>query len=75
MNCQDNNRQLKPKGIEKILEEYDFWSIKGLNLEYVKPKCFNCQLVIEYKICVKGHKYNSYKVSKKHSSSITCFKN
>lgn len=38
---QDNHGLLTPKGIRKILEERSLWPIRGLKLEYVKPKCFN----------------------------------
>ena len=44
-------------------------------MECINPKCFNCQLIAEYKICVKGHKCDSCKVSKEYTKSITCFKN
>lgn len=75
MNFQDNHGLLTPKGIQKILEERNLWPIRGLKLECVKLKCFNCQLVAECKICVKGHKCDSCKVPKEHSGSITCSRN
>lgn len=74
-NFQDNHGLLTPKGIRKILEERSLWPIRGLKLECVKPKCFNCQLVAECKICVKRHKCDTCKVPNEHSGSITCFKN
>ena len=75
INFQDNNGQLIPKKIHKILEEQNLWPIRGLKLEYVKPKCFNCQLVAKCKICVRRHKCDLCKVPKEHSGSISCSQN
>ena len=72
---QGDNGQLTQKGIQKVLEEWNLWPAKGLKLECLKPKCFNCQLVAECKICVKGQKCDSCKVPKQHSGTITCSKN
>ena len=49
----------------KILEEKAIWSQKWLKLNYLKFKCFNYQVAAECKICIKKHKYNIYKISKK----------
>ena len=63
-----------PKGIQKILEERGIWPEKGLKLSCLKPKCFNCQVAAECKICVKGHKCETCKVPKV-CSSLNCSKN
>lgn len=44
-------------------------------MKYVERKFFNCHLVAKCKIYIKKQKYDSCKVSKKHSESITCSKN
>ena len=61
---QKDNGQLTQKEIHKVLEKRNLWPAKKLKLECLKPKCFNCQLVAECKIYVKGHKYDSCKVPK-----------
>ena len=75
MNFQDNNRQLTPKEIQKILEECNLWPFRVLKLEFVKSKYFNYQLVAKCKICVKGYKCDLYKVLKEKSGLITFSKN
>lgn len=57
------------KGIQKV------WPAKSLKLECTKPKCFNCQVVADCKICIKGHKCDPCKISKQHSGSTTYSKN
>lgn len=58
----NENNQSTQKGIYKILEKKGLWPAKRLNLNYPKLKYFNCQVAAEYKIYVKGHKYNTCKV-------------
>ena len=41
---------------------------KRLNLECLKPKCFNCKVAANCEICEKGHKYDSCKIPYEHSS-------
>ena len=45
---------LIPKGIQRILEERNLWPQSGLYLECLKPKCHDCQSIVDCKICVKG---------------------
>ena len=49
------------KEVQRILEERKFWR---LNLECPKPKCFNCEIAANYKVCIQGHKYDLYKTPK-----------
>lgn len=55
------------KEVQKVLEKRGVWPISGLNLSCPKPKCFNCQVAAEYKICVKGHKCDTYKLPRQCS--------
>ena len=75
MNFQDNNGQLITKKIQKILKEHNLWSIRGLNLKYIKSKYFNCQLVTECKIWVKRYKCDLSKVPEENSGFINYSKN
>lgn len=75
MDFQGDNEYLTQKEIQKVLEVWNFWPAKGLKLECLKPKLFNCQLVAECEICVKKHKYDSCKFLKQYSGSITSSKN
>lgn len=68
MSFQEMNGQFTQKGVQRVLEERSLWPHKGLNLEYPKPKCFNCEVAANYKICEKGHKRDSCKAPKNHSS-------
>ena len=52
MNFLNENNQSTQKSIQKILEERELWPARGLNLSCPKPKCFNCQVAAECKICV-----------------------
>lgn len=36
-----------------MLEDQNFWPAKGLKLKYRKPKYFNYQITIDYKIYIK----------------------
>lgn len=40
-----------------------------MNLEYTKPKYFNCKVAVNCKICVKEHKYETCKAPKQCSST------
>lgn len=75
MSYQDEQGKIVQKGIQLVLEERNLWPTRGLKLEYTKPKCFNCQMLSECKICVKGHKCELYKAPKQHSGSTKCTKN
>lgn len=61
------------KGIQKVLEERNLWPVKGLNLECTKPKCFNCQVVADCKVCEKGKRCNLCKAPRAHSA-LNCSK-
>lgn len=74
MNFQRPDGKWIQKRIQKVLEERGLWPAKGLKLECTKPKCFNCQVVADCKICIKGHKCDPCKISKQHSGSNTCSK-
>ena len=64
---QDKDRKWVQKGVQRNLEEQQLWSTNGLNLECPKPKCFNCQVVADCKIYIKGHKCNLCKAPQNHS--------
>lgn len=50
------------KRVQKVLKKRGVWLIRELNLNCLKPKCFNCQMATEYKIYVKKkHKYDTDK--------------
>lgn len=42
------------KGIQRVLTERGLWPATGLNLECPKPKCYNCQMMADCKLCIKG---------------------
>ena len=67
MSFWDEKRKLIQKRVQRILEKLQLWPIESLNLEYLKPKYFNCQVVIDCKIYIKGHKYDLYKSLQNHS--------
>lgn len=46
----NENNQGNKKNTQKILEEKRLWPAKKFNLSYPKPKCFNCQVIVKYKI-------------------------
>lgn len=73
MSFQEINRQFTQKKVQRVLEERSLWPHKDLNLECPKPKCFNCEVAANCKICEKGHKCDSCKAPKNHSSD-TCSK-
>lgn len=62
MNYNKVNGQYILKKIKKILEKGNLYLSKRLNLEYLKPKFFNCQIAIECKICLKRYKYELCKI-------------
>ena len=66
---QDAQGTLIPKGIQCILQERGLWSQGGLNLECPKPKCFIYEVAANCKTCVKGHRCESCKAPKNHSST------
>ena len=68
MSFQKRNGHHTQKGIQRVLEERNIWPYKGLNLECSKPKCFNCEVAANCKICEKGNKCDSCKAPKNHSS-------
>ena len=74
MNFLNDKNELVPKGIQQILEERGLWPAKKLNLSCLKPKCLNCQVSAECKICVKGHKCNTCK-GPQQCSSTNCYNN
>lgn len=49
--------------------------MRGFELDYIKLKSCNCQLVAKCKICIKEYKFDLCKVSKKHNRFITYSKN
>ena len=64
MSFQGPNRKYIQKKIQKVLEKYVLWPAKKLKLEYTKPKCFKCQVVVNCKTCIQGHKCDPYKIPK-----------
>lgn len=51
------------------------WPSRGINFECPKPKCFNCQVTAESKICIKRHKCKLCKIPRQHSGTAICTKN
>lgn len=47
-----------------MLKEQNLWPARGLKLEYIEPKCFNYQIAVDWKICVKKYKCDLYKAFK-----------
>lgn len=74
MNFLNNKSQWTQKEIQRILEEQRLRPAKGLNLCCFKPKCFNCQIATNCKICIKGYKCDTYKIPQKYSLT-SCSKN
>lgn len=64
MSFQDEERKWVQKGVQCIVEERQLWPTRGLNLECPKPKCFNCQVAADCKICIKGHNATCVKFHK-----------
>lgn len=50
-----------------MLEKKKVYQQKRLKLKYLKPKYFNCEVMANCKNCIKGYKYNIYKVLKNHN--------
>lgn len=73
MSFQDSSGKWIQKGVQRVLEERNLWPIGGVNLECVRPKCFNCQVASECKVCIKGTRCDSCKSSKEHTS-LPCSK-
>lgn len=69
MSYQTVTGQWIQKGVQRVLEERGLWPRGGLNLECSKPKCFNCEVATNCKICVKGHKCDLCKAPKECSST------
>lgn len=55
MAFQNKNEIWCQKKIQKILEEKSLWPQQGLKLKWVKPKCFNCEVAANCKVCIRGH--------------------
>lgn len=55
MNFQEFNKNWIHKLVSKVLEKYYLWPAKDFNLEYIKSKYFNCQVVIDCKIYKKNN--------------------
>lgn len=56
------------------MKKKELWPAKKLNLNCLKLKYFNCQVAANDKICVKGHKCDTYKIFCL-CSSLNCWKN
>ena len=67
MSYQTITGQWIQKSVQWILEECGFWPCRSLNLECSKPKCFNCEVAANCKICMKGQKCDLYKAPKECS--------
>lgn len=57
------------------MEERNLCPVKGLRLECLKPKCFNCPVAADCKIYIKKHKCDLYKTLKQYNSTVICTKN
>ena len=75
MNYNEVNGQCILKRIQRFLEEKNVWLSGKLNLECLKPKCFNCQIAAKCKICVKRYICELYKIPRQHSGITTYTKN
>lgn len=73
MSFQKEDNTKCQKRVQQILEEKKLWPQKGLKLECFKPKCFNCKIMANCKICVKNYQYNICKPPKNHGF-FHCFK-
>lgn len=62
MSYQYKQGKIIQKKIQLILEKKNL--TRKLKLECIKLKYFNCQILSECKICVKGYKYTLYKAFK-----------
>lgn len=60
------------KGIQRVLEERNLWSTKGLKLTCPSPKCFDCQLAAECKLCVNETRCEGCRNPKEHSGIAEC---
>ncbi len=70
MNFQDIDGSWTQKRVQRVLKKRKLWPAKGLNLGCPKPKCFNCQVAADCKICVKSHRCDHCKALRQHSSLI-----
>lgn len=59
----NEKREVTQKRVQKVLKKREVWPVGWLNLNCPKPKCFNCEVAAECKICVKGHKCDTCKLS------------
>lgn len=62
MNFLNNKNEWVLKEIQQILEKRELQLAKELDLSYLKPKCYNCQVFIESKIYVNDYKCDIYKI-------------
>lgn len=60
------------KGIQRVLTERGLWPASGLNLECMKPLCYNCEACASCKSCVKGTRCDSCKAPKIHTGIVEC---
>lgn len=58
----NEKEEVTQKRVYKALEERGILPVRGLNLSCLKPKYFNCQVAAKYKICIKEHKCDTYKL-------------
>lgn len=70
INFKDTNSSRTQKKVQRVLKKQKLWPAKELNLEYLKPKCFNCQFAADSKIFVKSHRRDFCKASRQQSSLI-----
>ena len=71
INLLTNKLTLCKKSISAILLERGLWPQEGVQLEFEKSKCFNCQIFIICRICIQGQKCDFCKEIKKHNGKFT----
>ncbi len=64
-----SKRKQIPKEIQKVFTKRGLWPATGLNLECPKPKCYNCQMMADFNLCIKGTKCQTCKEKNDHSAN------
>lgn len=64
-----SRREPIPKRIQRVLIERGLWPATGLNLECPKPQCYNCQMMANCKLCIKGTQCQTCREKKDQSAA------
>lgn len=60
------------KKASKVFKERNIWPAKGLKLSCPSPKCLDCHIAVDCKLCVKGTQCERCKNPKEHSGIAEC---